>query len=90
MPGLAADELVPPAPLPVRRAGVAGQAYKPVTVSAAAAKAGSPVAACPRRQASTSLDPHQVKLVEACRRGHTATGDPAFAAAAETVTGLHA
>jgi hypothetical protein len=37
-----------------------------------------------------SLDPHQVKLVEACRRGHTATGDPAFAAAAETVTGLHA
>ena len=36
-----------------------------------------------------SLDPHQVKLVEACRRGHAATGDPAFAAAAETVTGLH-
>ena len=40
--------------------------------------------------ASGSLDPHQVKLVEACRRGHAATGDPAFAAAAETVTGLHA
>ena len=37
-----------------------------------------------------SLDPHQVKLVEACQRGHAATGDPAFAAAAETVTGLHA
>jgi len=37
-----------------------------------------------------SLDPHQVKLVEACKRGHAATGDPAFAAAAETVTGLHA
>jgi len=36
-----------------------------------------------------SLDPHQVKLVEACQRGHAATGDPAFAAAAETVTGLH-
>jgi hypothetical protein len=36
-----------------------------------------------------SLDPHQVKLVEACRRGHAATGDPAFAAAAETVTGLY-
>jgi hypothetical protein len=35
-----------------------------------------------------SLDPHQVKLVEACRRGLAATGDPAFAAAAETVTGL--
>jgi hypothetical protein len=35
-----------------------------------------------------SLDPHQVKLVEACRRGFAATADPAFAAAAETVTGL--
>lgn len=35
-----------------------------------------------------SLDPHQVKLVEACRRGLAGTGDPAFAAAAETVTGL--
>ena len=40
--------------------------------------------------AARSLDPHQVKLVEACRRGHEATGEPAFAAAAETVTGLHA
>jgi hypothetical protein len=28
-----------------------------------------------------SLDAHQVKLVEACRRGFAATGDPAFAAA---------
>jgi hypothetical protein len=36
-----------------------------------------------------SLDPHQVKLVEACQRGHAATGDPAFAAAAETVIGRH-
>jgi hypothetical protein len=35
-----------------------------------------------------SLDPHQVKLVEACQRGLAATGDPAFTAAAETVTGL--
>jgi hypothetical protein len=35
-----------------------------------------------------SLDPHQVKLVEACQRGLAASGDPAFAAAAETVTGL--
>ena len=35
-----------------------------------------------------SLDPHQVKLVEACRRGLAVTSDPAFAAAAETVTGL--
>jgi hypothetical protein len=38
--------------------------------------------------AVASLDPHQVKLVEACQRGLTATGDPAFAAAAQTVTGL--
>jgi hypothetical protein len=36
-----------------------------------------------------SLDPHQVKLVEACRRGFAATADPAFAAAARTVTGLY-
>ncbi|MBV9448298.1 MAG: DUF4243 domain-containing protein [Streptosporangiaceae bacterium] len=35
-----------------------------------------------------SLDPHQVKLVEACQRGLAASGDPAFAAASETVTGL--
>ncbi len=34
---------------------VAGQACRPVTVSAAAAKAGSPIAACPRWQASTSF-----------------------------------
>jgi hypothetical protein len=38
------------------------------------------------KAAVTSRDPHQVKLVEACRRGFRATGDPAFAAAAETVT----
>ena len=41
------------------------------------------------RAAVRSLDPHQVKLVEACRRGLAATGDPAFAAAAETVTRRH-
>jgi hypothetical protein len=33
-----------------------------------------------------SRDAHQVKLVEACRRGLAMTGDPSFAAAAETVT----
>ena len=38
--------------------------------------------------AVSSGDPHQVKLVEACRRGWQATGDLAFAAAAECVTGL--
>lgn len=38
--------------------------------------------------AAASGDPHQVKLVEACRRGTAQSGDPAFAAAAETVTGL--
>ena len=36
--------------------------------------------------AERSGDPHQVKLVEACMRGSRAAGDPAFAAAAETVT----
>jgi hypothetical protein len=40
------------------------------------------------RAAAHSRDAHQVKLVEACRRGTEATGDPAFAAAAQTVTGL--
>ena len=40
------------------------------------------------KTATASRDPHQVKLVEACRRGFQATGDPAFAAAAETVVGL--
>jgi Questin oxidase-like len=38
--------------------------------------------------AETSRDPHQVKLVEACRRGFELTGDPVFTAAAEVVTGL--
>jgi hypothetical protein len=36
--------------------------------------------------AAASRDPHQVKLVEACRRGWKATGDPAFPEAALTVT----
>jgi hypothetical protein len=36
----------------------------------------------------TQPGPAQVKLVEACRRGLAATGDPAFAAAAETAAGL--
>ena len=36
--------------------------------------------------ASGSRDAHQVKLVEACRRGATSTGDPAFAVAAALVT----
>jgi hypothetical protein len=40
--------------------------------------------------AEASLDPHQVKLVEACRRGQALSGDPVFAAAAETVTGVNA
>ena len=37
--------------------------------------------------AEASGDVHQVKLVEACRRGLAITGDPVFSAAAETVTG---
>jgi hypothetical protein len=42
------------------------------------------------RVAEASLDPHQVKLVEACRRGFQLSGDQVFAAAAETVTGVYA
>ena len=41
------------------------------------------------RAAASSRDPHQVKLVEACKRGFESTGDPVFAAAAATVTGLN-
>ena len=40
--------------------------------------------------AEASLDPHQVKLVEACRRGYRLSGDPVFATAAEVVTGVFA
>jgi hypothetical protein len=36
--------------------------------------------------AAASGDPHQVKLVEACRRGWEVAGDPAFPEAARTVT----
>ena len=61
-------------------------ATEPVTQPHPARPPGSELAVAAVR----SLDPHQVKLVEACRRGHAATGDPAFAAAAETVTGLYA
>ncbi len=38
-------------------------------------------------RAAASGDPHQVKLVEAGRRGLAISGDPVFAAAAEAVTG---
>jgi hypothetical protein len=60
-------------------------ATEPVTQPHPASPPGSDLTAAAVR----SLDPHQVKLVEACQRGHAATGDPAFTAAAETVTGLH-
>jgi hypothetical protein len=61
-------------------------ATEPVTQPHPASLPGGELTAAAVR----SLDPHQVKLVEACQRGHAATGDPAFAAAAETVTGRHA
>ena len=38
--------------------------------------------------AAESGDPHQVKLVEACRRGFEITGDAGFLEASRTVTGL--
>ena len=59
-------------------------ATEPVTRPHPASPRGGDLATAAVR----SLDPHQVKLVEACQRGYAATGDPAFAAAAETVTGL--
>ncbi len=37
-------------------------------------------------RAAASGDPHQVKLVEACRRGLDISGDPVFAAAADQVS----
>jgi hypothetical protein len=37
--------------------------------------------------AAASGDPHQVKLVEACRRGLAINGDPVFVTAAEVVSG---
>jgi hypothetical protein len=40
------------------------------------------------QRAVDSFDPHQVKLVEACRRGLDLTGDPVFIAAARVVTGV--
>ncbi len=40
------------------------------------------------RAAAESGDPHQVKLVEACRRGFEVTGDAGFLEASRTVTGL--
>jgi hypothetical protein len=38
--------------------------------------------------ARASLDPHQVKLVEACARGHAGSGSGVFVEAARVVTGL--
>jgi hypothetical protein len=50
------------------------------------------VAGAPRQQLATAAessgDPHEVKLVEAALRALDLSGDPIFAAASETVTGL--
>ena len=52
------------------------------------------VAGAPRQALATAAeasgDPHEVKLVEAALRALDLTGDPVFAAASETVTGLTA
>jgi hypothetical protein len=61
-------------------------ATDPVTQLHSALPRGSELTAAAVR----SLDAYRVTFIEACRRGDAATGDPAFAAAAETVTGLHA
>src|SRR5258708_39303883 len=60
-------------------------ATEPVTHPHPASPRGSELAVAAVR----SLDPHQVKLVEACRRRHAATGGPAFAAAADRRTRRH-
>ena len=57
-----------------------GDAPPPVSGERAGWEDGAP------RAAAGSRDPHQVKLVEACRRGWEAAGDPAFPQAARTVT----
>jgi hypothetical protein len=52
------------------------------------------VGGAPRQQLATAAessgDPHEVKLVEAALRALDLSGDPVFAAASETVTGLTA
>jgi hypothetical protein len=52
------------------------------------------VAGAPRQELATAAessgDPHEVKLVEAALRALDLSGDPVFAAASETVTGLTA
>jgi hypothetical protein len=61
-------------------------ATDPVTQLHSALPRGSELTAAAVR----SLDAYRVTFIEACRRGDAATGDPAFAAAAETVTGCTA
>jgi hypothetical protein len=61
--------------------------YRDAAPAAEVVVTGAPDTAL-ARAAAESRDPHQVKLVEACRRGLARTGDPVFSAAAETVTGL--
>jgi len=92
---MAVEILAAHIPAPDGAAALAHVHAEHAALYAATAPVAEPHPARPRGSELTaaavrSLDPHQVKLVEACRRGHAATGDPAFAAAAETVTGLHA
>jgi hypothetical protein len=58
-------------------------ALAPVALATTSAVEWSAVSA----DAAASYDAHQVKLVEACKRGWEATGDAAFAGAAAIVTG---
>ena len=92
---MAVEILAAHIPAPDGAAALAHVHAEHAALYAATAPVAEPHQARPRGSELTaaavrSLDPHQVKLVEACRRGYAATGDPAFAAAAETVTGLHA
>jgi hypothetical protein len=90
---MAVDIIAGHLPADAAAAGLAQVHAEHAVLYAGTEPAEEPGPASPRGDELTaaavhSLDPHQVKLVEACQRGLAATADPAFAAAAETVTGL--
>ena len=90
---MAVDLLAPHIPAGAQAAGL-GQVWAEHTAlyvgtdEAPAARAAGLADSELATAAEASRDPHQVKLVEACRRGFEQTGDPVFTAAASVVTGL--
>jgi Questin oxidase-like len=90
---MAVDLLAPHLPAPAQAAGLAQILAEHAALYAGTGQEPTPATvAVPDSElanaAEASRDPHQVKLVEACRRGFELTGDPVFAAAAQVVTGL--